>query len=316
MWICYKHMDFVCPRCNKNFTRKLNLERHLNNKNPCEKLVDKTILLNNNVCSYCKKNFTRKHDLYRHIKNNCNMLKNKSDDVKDVYFELQSIKEKHELMKEKNESMEKEIIRLKQFEKENKRLKKEINNIDNNNNNSNNINGSNNSVIIGNNNRVTNNITIVAHGKEDFDRVFETDREIIFLLKKGWESPRYSICKTNFNRKFPEYNNIYLPDLKNKHTIVYNGNKYMLRDTDDVVIDLYDKHVEYIKDMLDEFGDDIPHSKHKALLEAITLLKDARSNPEKRKVADKLLEKIKLLLFNNKDIAIDTRKMRNMKTKS
>lgn len=306
-------MEFECMKCGRIFKRKLNLERHVNKIYPCDNIIKELLVkddeineddiaasLNNKECNYCKRIFTRKSDLQRHLRNNCKVLKEKNDKSKQVYIELQNVKDKYHKMEKEINILKKKDNLMEQIEKENEYLKDELENLK--------------SQLVnqnGNNNTINNNITIVAHGSEDLNRVYKNDKEIIFLLKKGWLSPRHSICKTHFNRKYPEYHNIYLPDTKNKYTVVYDGKKYVMKNTNEIISELYDQHIEYIEEKFKKHGYNIPDSKKRALEELFKLLPDAKNIVDKQIIADKQFENIKLLLFNNKDIPIDTRRYIN-----
>lgn len=300
IYLYIKHImsiEHKCNKCGKIFGQKSHLNNHLNRKNPCDMYFGDISLKSNNKCMHCGKIFKKRSDFNRHLKNNCSVLKGKNDDLRNIYMELHNIKNKCEVYENENKDLKNRINKLE---------KQTINQIGNNN-------------IIGNNNTTNNitnnnNIVIVAHGEEDLERVYQNEDEISFMLKKGLQSPRYSICKTNFNRKFPEYNNIYLPDMKNKYVMVYNGKKYVLRDTNEIISELYDRHVEFIEELFRDNGKNIPDSKKKALCQLFELLSESKTDPEKKQCIDDITEGIKLLLFNNKDIAIDTRQFVRMQT--
>ncbi len=91
---------FSCHKCQKIFKLKQHLERHLNKKNQCDKLINKEEEIkekpefpinNENIkiidakalrecleecnCVYCGKHFAYKHSVLYHIKNNCKQVK-------------------------------------------------------------------------------------------------------------------------------------------------------------------------------------------------------------------------------------------------
>jgi hypothetical protein len=316
------------------FKKKYHFQVHRNKKFPCDRLFPKIThnnaqknevlpkktpinakkldtediitTLNNNECYHCHKIFTRKYDVERHLKKNCRVVKEQNKKLQTIYDELHILKMKNEIIvkdnediKKDNKDMKKEINELKSQlmtnQKEGEYTGDIINSNSNNTNNNNTIN--------------SNNIIIVACGKEDMNKINPTLREILFTLKKGWQSPEYLINKTHFNSKFPEYQNVFIPDIKNKFAMIHNGDEYVLRDTNDVISELYDRNVEYIEEKFAEYGHEIPKSKKNALNELIKLvpLDEDEQDKEKKEMVRRLFENIKLLLYNKRKISIKTR---------
>ncbi len=75
-----------------------------------------------------------------------------------------------------------------------------------------------------NNGQITyNNIKLVAYGKEDRDKLNQTD---VINALQGYGTETKLTKLIHFNDKFPEYHNVYINNLKDKYVMVYNGNKW------------------------------------------------------------------------------------------
>jgi hypothetical protein len=125
---------FECPKCNRNFSQKLHLDRHLNKKNSCDNIevnIDnnkKINVANNKIidaktmresldqlkCVYCDKEFTRKNNVIYHIKNNCKKVKEIEDEKYQIFTRLKQLEEENNKLKEKlekkDEDFEKKLI--------------------------------------------------------------------------------------------------------------------------------------------------------------------------------------------------------------
>jgi len=61
-------VKYTCKKCSKDFNRKADYERHLQNKNGCSFSKTKRSIPDSFICKNCKKSFTRKDNLNCHLK--------------------------------------------------------------------------------------------------------------------------------------------------------------------------------------------------------------------------------------------------------
>lgn len=62
------------------------------------------------------------------------------------------------------------------------------------------------------NNGTVNNITLVAYGSENISKLDKTD--ILKILKNGYNTPLKLTEAVHFNPKYPEYQNVYITNMK------------------------------------------------------------------------------------------------------
>lgn len=78
-------LEYKCDKCNKEFDRKSNYERHLNRLKSCIKQN------NDNNCVYCNKIFSTNGNLIKHLK--LGRCKNKiEDDINQMKLEIENLK--------------------------------------------------------------------------------------------------------------------------------------------------------------------------------------------------------------------------------
>ena len=82
-------LKYVCNNCHKGFEKKDSYLKHVNRKIKCS---DRQY---SNICLYCQKNFTTKSNVSRHIKNNCNIFKKSLEEKQCIYEELVKLKEEN-----------------------------------------------------------------------------------------------------------------------------------------------------------------------------------------------------------------------------
>ena len=170
-------------------------------------------------CPYCSKNFTRKNNCNEHIKKRCKVYKKIADDAK------------------KDEEIE--------------HLRKEIEILRSN--------GSVKNITINNqsNNIQNNNIIINAFGKENLDYI---SKEFIHNIVK--EGPYGSIQKLikhiHFNPNHQENQNIKIPNKRDKYGMVFNGEKWMMKNKQSMITEI----ASNAYDMITDHCDDIDNKKY------------------------------------------------------
>jgi len=286
------------------------------------------------TCTYCNKSFARRDVVNKHMKQSCKVLKQQDKDRKEIFDKLVLLEEKNkqleEEIKNKNrviedkdkvienkdkviENKDKQLEKVienkdKQLEEEIKVLKSEINNIqsltiNNNNNNNNNSNNTTNNTV--------NVINIVPHGQEDLNKNKVDDLLLIIATKKGYNSVLELISRVHFNAHFPEFQNVYIPDIKNNTAMVFNQ-QWELMNIEDVITNLHDAKSDYIMDNKDIFY------KHLNVGEQIVYGRWEENNNNrdsaefKEYIAD-VHKKIKLLMYNKREMVIANKKLQKMK---
>lgn len=83
-----------------------------------------------------------------------------------------------------------------------------------------------------------NNIVLVSYGKEDLSKIDKS----IFLnaLRKGTACISYLIKEIHFNEKYPEFQNIYIPNINSPNILVHIDGTWLWKDRDDTIEDMID----------------------------------------------------------------------------
>ncbi len=316
--ICISHENYECVECHKTYSSKSSLNRHrrhscrsqlntpkksIQNNPFLVKLPENTIQNNpiqsgvhyerrggeknndkSSRCSYCNKTFSYKHNLLRHIKSRCK-TKNQLDNEKEMIFQkllndMNRIKDDYDSMK----------TRIDELEHENARL---VNVTTNNISNSNNTVNSNNTI----------NIQLVAFGKEDKDSL--TDNEIYKILKRGFSSVPELVKALHFDETRPENHNIYISNMRDNYVMVYDGDKWALRDRAETIDNIFDDGRNFLIVRFENMKNSLDERSRKFLKKFERFDYDIDHCPEKK---DQIMNDIKLILYNKKDIPLKTRK--------
>ena len=207
-------------------------------------------------------------------------------------------------MIDKQNEMDKKIKKLethnKELKNENEELKTIIKEKKEINTNNGTINNNTNTV---NNNGVINNfnIKLVAYGKEEINKL--TKEELLEVFKLGFYSSVKLTESLHFNPKYPEYHNIYISNIKDKYAMMFDGKQWNLTFKEELIDRIYEDKKNYIEDNMELFVNSLPPSRKNALKRWIETSDENDKDP---KIKD-IKEKIKLLLYNNRELITDSK---------
>ena len=236
----------ICEKCGKEFNKKSSYINHsINRKKTCIvqnikvpnspqkttkspdsiKICPQDTPNNKNICYYCNKEFTRKDHMNRHIRDRCKIKKEQDLEKEGIFKKLLN-----EYEKIKNELQEKEKIII-DLKKNYENLEKSMNN-----NIINNISHTNNIQI--------NNINLVSHGKEDLSKI---DYKVYLdaMKKTGPLLFEKLLEGIHFNPNYPENHNIYLSDFNREKCMIFNNEKWILENYDNIYPNLISKFIEF-----------------------------------------------------------------------
>jgi hypothetical protein len=311
---------YKCKNCEREFKQKCHLDNHHNKKIPCKKTINLAELndiinsndqqnilnihnldninsslyyqefnnkivgseslkqsLNENKCGYCYKQFTRKDNIITHIKYNCKKKK-------EIEVEKKIIFDKLKLLETKNISLEKINKKIINEMNEIKKIlikKNKIKNITN----------------------ITNieqqNYNLINYNKEDLSIIDR--KKFLMAIKKGYNTPVEVTRAIHFNDAHPEYHNIYIPRINEKHAMVFKDNQWKLMNKDELVDDLHDQKKAFVEDNFDEFYNFLDDRKKKSLLKWM-------NSDDNENCIKNTKESIKNLLYENKNIVLEYRR--------
>jgi hypothetical protein len=245
--------------------------------------------------------------MYTHIRSSCKTKKLKDEEKDEIYKKLLEIEE----MKKKILDLEKTNKKILELEKTNKKLlendkkkqniieKLEKKVVEKNVNNVKNVKNVNNGTINNENNNY--NIILVGYGKEDLSKIDK--KEILKAMQHGYDSTIKLTEALHFNPKHPEYNNVYITNMKDKYAMMFDGKDWNLTMKDDLINKIYDDKKNYIEENIDDFVDSLTVSRKKALDRWL----DTDEDDDR---ITKIKNEINLLLYNKRNIILDKEKKR------
>jgi len=297
-------VEYKCDKCHKIFNKKDNYNIHINRKFSCKSLAPedtkKTPFFTDDnkieesqdsiVCNYCKKSFSRQSSLTRHLNERCKIKKEDTSKKEEIYQVLMKQMEEN---RKQNEETRKLINELKE---ENIKLKKEINKnstINSNNINSNNTNNQQNIIK-------HLNINLVAHGKEDLSFINEERLKTIFY--KGFKSIENLTEIVHFDKNRPENHNIYISNIKDTYVMKYDGDDWKLMNRENCLQDMYEDKSDYLVEKFEELQPKLNE-------QTIKRFGNFLNKRDDDKIIEQTKKEIKLILYNNRKIPEDTRKL-------
>lgn len=269
---------FTCNKCTKSFKLKTDLDRHNNRKFSCINSIKYDENTKKPKCYNCDKIYSTKHVFLTHI---CKINKKIDTPIKNNIAEINKLKE--------------QIKVLEAEEEQNKKIKI----INNNNNNINGNNNSNNNNI--NNTNIVNNIHIQMLPFENSNDFLNSD-ELKKVIRRGYKSLEDYIVIKHFNKEHPENHNIYISNNRDKYVNVYDGKLWNLQEKNDIIDKLYDDNSEYLIEQFIKLSDELDRT-------IILKFGKFKNDYEGDGNLECIKNNIKLLLYNNRKIIEDTKKL-------
>ena len=130
----------------------------------------------------------------------------------------------------------------------------------------------------------------------------------LHILSKPWKSIEESIKTIHFNKKLPEYNNIFITNIKDNNAYIFNGTKFCSISKIEALNDLINSHLDEIESSTTEYENKLSETKLKHLNNFIDSISDndKKFNHEtfKKTYPNYRIYKcelIKHLIYNNSD---------------
>ena len=294
---------YRCNICNKNYSSQSSLCNHnkkfhniISNdisKESNEKSKEKSNDIKIYMCKFCFNKYKHKQTKWAHEQKCKHKLENLENNINNK-SELLEIKNMLKYLIEKNCK-----IHPKTLQKINKQL---INNTNNNTTNNGTINNINN--------------TYVKFGNEQLSSLL-TRKDMLNIINKNCLCIEESIKSVHFNKNLPEYNNIFITNMKDTIAYIFDGSKFILTSKDTVINDLYNSHLENIEQFLEEA--EIPENKYSKITKFLATLNDdeklfidgCNNNKKYSNYKAYKLVVIKNLIYNESDQKI-FKKLNNM----
>lgn len=215
------------------------------------------------TCNYCFQNFSRKDALTRHIQNRCKVKKEQKNNTLYLIQEMQE-----------------EIQQLKQQINNNMRDNGDIN--------------SHNIINVANNN-TTNNIKLVAFGKEDLSYI--SDEVTKQILSHGCMAVPWLIKEAHYNDEHPTHQNVLLSNLRSNHVKIFNGTSWIAQDKKEILEKLYNTKNAHLQKKYKKFKDEIDNY-------AETKFQRFINTCEEEEVKKNVTKRIEQMMYNKRSLPI------------
>jgi hypothetical protein len=214
-------MIYCCEKCDAEFLKKFNYERHINRKTPCMPEEKKQLEIDKCTCIHCTEIYSSVKALKVHL-TTCKFRPSGEDELKQLVLKLNDklTEQNNEIKKLQNMHNKPNIIN---------------NNITNN---------------------IQQNIIVIPYGKEDLS--FLTLKDYTKILKKGCYSIPELLKMIHCNDDRPEFKNIYIKNYKDEYIFTYDGKDWGVERKDDVFANMIENKKNFLESKLDDFQEQLP----------------------------------------------------------
>jgi len=238
--------------------------------------------ISHHTCNSCNKTFNRKDNLKRHEKI-CKIKveeNNKIKQLEEIIIDLK--KQVSTILQEKGK------IHHKTLQKINNQLTNNINN------------GS------INNGKIINN-TFVKFGDVEYERILN-NKQVKHILNQQFMSIEESIKLVHFNKDLPEYNNVFITNMRDDIGYIFNGKEFISVKKNEMINELIDSHIKEINLSLEKNKNNLNEKYVNRLEKFLDMLNDddtkfTDQNNQRTFPSYKAykMNSIKLLIYNSSD---------------
>ena len=145
---------------------------------------------------------------------------------------------------------------------------------------------------------------MVKFGQEDLSSI----KDDIYkkILNSGFKSVPNLIEHVHFNPQNPDNQNIYISNMQNTFVLVYDGEKWDVKDRDDVIEELMYSKTDHLLEKFDSLINELP-------TKAINKFQRFIDKKDDDKIIEKMKKDIKMILYNNRSLPINIRKKLDLK---
>ena len=272
---------------NKEFHKVATSKSHIpasNAPQPVPHVPQNASKLTQYACNSCNKTFNRKDNLKRHEKT-CKIKETNQNEIENLKNTINEMKEQiATILQEKGK------VHHKTLQKINNQLT--------------NNQLTNNGQI--NNGKIINN-TYVKFGDVDYQRILD-NKQVKHILNQQFMSIEESIKLIHFNKDLPEYNNVFITNMRDDIGYIFNGKEFISVKKNEMVNELIDSHIKEINLSLEKHKNKLNEKYVTRLEKFLDMLNDddtkfTDQNNQRTFPSYKAykMNSIKLLIYNSSD---------------
>ena len=163
-------------------------------------------------------------------------------------------------------------------------------------------------IVTTNNNNITNYIqnNIELLNYKDTDTSHLTENDYVKCLEHYNFCVPHLIRRIHFNPKKPENHNIYISNLKNSYIMIYMNNKWKVKNREELISRMIDEKQVLFEKKIQEWLES--GNKYPKLMAKFSRYIEKR---EEDNVINAIKEDIKLMLYNNRNMILENKKLLN-----